>query len=143
MRTLALCLLAALSLSFAPAPLPRRDRNSGGDDLAKLQGDWTRVSFNGQPVGANLVVVKGDVWRANQPSDSWTMKLDQTKRPKHIDLIHATSKTGGSFRGVYKLEGDTFTYSVGNNVSEENRPRDFETTRPGAWVAVHKRVNKP
>lgn len=142
MRPAALCLLAGLALAFAPAPLPRRDRTGGGDDLARLQGDWTRVSFNGQPVSGNLIVVKGDVWRANSASDAWVMKLDPTKRPRHIDLVRVNSKNE-FFRGVYTLEGDTFTYSVGANVSEDQRPRDFATTRPNAWVAVHKRVVKP
>src|SRR5262245_35365090 len=42
MRPVALCLAAAVSLAFAPAPLPRRDRGpTATDDLARLQGDWT------------------------------------------------------------------------------------------------------
>lgn len=135
MRTIALCLVA-LALAFAPAPLPRRDRNKAEDDLARLQGSWGGVTHNGH-LSRDFVVVKGDLWRANTPDDSWIIKLDQTKRPRQINLIHSKTKAE-VFRGIYKFEGNQFTYSLGYNVKEEARPKDFEV-RGGSWVSVFER----
>src|SRR5262249_10122134 len=122
MRPIALCLAAAaVSLAFAPAPLPRRAPSPTGNDLSRLQGNWTRVTYNGHPTPYSLIVVKGDVWRVNVPNDAWVLKLDPTTRPKRIDLIKVGQQQP-SFRGVYTLEGDTFTYSLGYNVPEDKRP---------------------
>jgi uncharacterized protein (TIGR03067 family) len=137
MRTTALC-LAVAALAFAPAPFPKPPRNNKPeDDLAKLQGTWGGIPASGRKSGG-VAVVKGDVWRANTPHDSWTIKLDPTKRPRQIDLIKVGDKNT-FFRGIYKLEGDTFTYSLGFNVSEANRPKDFDTSRDDAWVSVFER----
>jgi len=60
-----------------------------------------------------------------------------TKKPKRVDFVRVDGQM--RFRGVYRLEGDTFTYSLLMNVSEAERPLDFDLTRPNAWVGVYKR----
>jgi len=134
-----LLLLAPLpSLAFAPAPFPKPERGLVDvDDVKKIQGTWVRVLHNGQPT-SGVIVVKDNVWRANIPSDSWYVKLDATKRPKQIDLVSVNNKDS-HFRGVYKLEGDTFTYSVRYRAKEAERALDFEVGKPNASVSVHKR----
>jgi uncharacterized protein (TIGR03067 family) len=141
MRPLALCSVAALSLAFAPAPLPRPQRGREGDDLARLQGVWENVNHNGRPYpqGRDLPEVKGDVWRHNTPLDSWTITLDPHSRPKRIDL-HGRNDKGVFFRGIYKIEGDTFTYSLRRMAQEHERPESFEPHPEHApWVSVFKR----
>jgi uncharacterized protein (TIGR03067 family) len=140
MRTLALSLAAAACLAFAPAPFPKPDRrDAGADDLTKLQGSWVRVLHNGQMQnGHDVVVVRGDVWRYNTPNDSWVMKFDPVKKPKHIDLIKVGDKNN-FFRGIYRLEGDTFTYSLRHYGTEQQRPMDYNPAGAFAWVSVYKR----
>jgi uncharacterized protein (TIGR03067 family) len=134
---LALAVAAAASLAFAPAPFPRAERaRKQQDDLQAMQGVWLRVTHNGQPARGDVVEVKGDVWRANVPGDSWTMKLDQTARPRRIDIIRV-GQPGNFFLGVYKLEGDVFTYSLRQYATEAARPLDFEPHNP--WVSVFER----
>jgi uncharacterized protein (TIGR03067 family) len=137
-RKLILLALAALpALAFAPAPFPRPERRPAEDDLAKIQGTWARVLYNERPT-TGVVVVKGDVWRANIPADAWIIKLDASKWPRRIDLVSVNNKNS-FFRGIYRLEGDTFSYSVRYRASEEDRARDFDAKRAGAAVSVHKR----
>jgi uncharacterized protein (TIGR03067 family) len=140
MRRFALFLVAA-SLAFAPAPLPRQKRDGGGDDLARFQGVWVEVSHNGRAIDSSpdVVEVKGDIWRANTPSDSWVITLHPHARPKAIDLVRVGDPKQ-FFRGIYKLEGDTFTYSIRDQGTEAQRPREFEPHRERApWVGVFKR----
>jgi uncharacterized protein (TIGR03067 family) len=140
MRSLALLLAATVCLAFAPAPFPKPDRReTGADDLTRLQGTWVRMLHNGQAQpGNDVVVVRGDVWRYNTPNDSWVMKFDTSKKPKHIDLIRVGEKAN-YFRGIYRLEGDTFTYSLRHYGSEQQRPMDYDTSRAYSWVSVYKR----
>lgn len=133
-----LCVVVSLMLAFAPAPLPRRERD-GGDDLRKLQGDWERIEHNGQrEAHPTPVTVRGDRMQYPSPDDLWTVVLDQKARPKRIDFVKV-NQTTNVFRGVYRLEGDTLTYSVRQNVSEQDRPLDFDAKRMGAWVSTYRR----
>src|SRR5262249_25232316 len=136
MRTTALCLIA-LTLAFAPAPFPRAKKKTTEDDLARLQGTWERVTLNGQAEPQlTVATIRGDRMQYPSAEDAWILKLDVTRRPKHVDFVHVQEKM--HFRGVYKLEGDTFTYSLSEG-AEQHRPTDFDTKRPGAWVGVYKR----
>ena len=139
MRTTALC-LAVLALAFAPAPLPRPDRGKPEDDLAKLQGDWSRVSYKGRAEQPPLTFrVAGDRTHYLPWADTaWIIKLDATRRPRRIDLVRV-GDPAEFYRGVYRLEGDRFTYLIENNVSEAERPTDFASPPRGAWVAVYER----
>ena len=132
----ALVALVASSLAFAPAPLPRREREKPQDDLAVMQGVWHRITHNGRQSHGDVVEIKGDVWRANVPDDSWKMKLDQRARPRRVALHHVSEPTN-FFIGIYKLEGDRFTYSIRQYAKEEERPLDFAAHQP--WVSVFER----
>jgi uncharacterized protein (TIGR03067 family) len=127
-------------MAFAPAPFPKAERNrQRGDDLAQLQGWWLIVSYNGRPHNGK-VEVKDKVWNNNHPNDMWTMTIDPSAQPKRIDLKGIAPQTG-SFRGIYKIEGDTLTYSLRYNAATEaDRPRDYDISGPGAWVMVFKRI---
>jgi uncharacterized protein (TIGR03067 family) len=137
MRTITLLLVSLGSLAFAPAPFPRTHQREGGDDLTKLQGTWMRTSLNGKPEKNTLVSIKGDRMDYGTSEDVWVVTVDMTKMPKRIDFVRVDGKM--TFRGVYRLEGDTFTYSLLMNVAEAERPLDFNLNRPNAWVGVYKR----
>ena len=140
MRPIALA-AALAGLAFAPAPFPR-SRDRGPDDLARLQGTWVRVLHNGRAQsGSDVVVVRDNVWRYNTPRDSWVMTLDAKGAPKRIDLVRVGEKNS-FFRGIYRLEGDTFTYSLRLNATEQQRPTDYRTTDPHSWVSVYKRLSR-
>ena len=140
MRTLALCLATALCLAFAPAPFPKSGRPAGNeDDLKKLQGKWLRVQSNGQPTDRAPATITGDRMQFSSASDAWILKLDATKSPRRIDFVKVGEK-GNFYRGVYRVEGDTFTYSIRYGASEENRPLSLDLDKRGdAWVQVYKR----
>jgi uncharacterized protein (TIGR03067 family) len=141
MRTLTLCLAAVLCLAFAPAPFPKSARTaSNEDDLTKLQGRWMRVLSNGDrdhvqvTITGNRMQFPGEAGR-----DAWILKLDPTRKPRRIDFVHVGDKNS-FFLGVYRLEGDTFTYSVRSRASEDNRPLNLDLDKRGdAWVQVYKR----
>jgi uncharacterized protein (TIGR03067 family) len=138
MRALTLVFLAALSFAFAPAPFPRPQRaGRQPDDLERLQGWWDDVSHNGRPSEA-VREIKGDIWNHDTPKDSWIITLAPHAQPPRIDLVRVGDRNS-FFRGIYKWEGDTFTYSVRYRCSEEDRPRDFDTTKPWSWVTELKR----
>ena len=64
----------------------------------------------------------------------YVLTLDPTKRPKRLDLVRADDPTD-FYRGIYRLEGDSFTYCIQDRISEADRPTDFDSGK-GAWVAV-------
>jgi uncharacterized protein (TIGR03067 family) len=138
-----LLVVAALAaLAFAPAPFPRTARQPEPDDLKKLQGVWVQESLNGRPVaGESAFRIQGEraIWEA--PGDVWVMKLDRTRTPTHVTFTHAFGRPT-TYLGVYRLEGDTFTYNVRANVPEAQRPLDFDTRHPLAYVAVYRRKNR-
>jgi len=139
MRRIVLTLLLALSsLAFAPAPFPRAERNTRQTNhLERLQGWWVLVKHNGRPTTLHFEV-RGKVWNHSSPKDAWAITLDPHAKPARIDLVGIAPQTG-HFRGIYKFEGDTFTYSLHLGGGEEDRPRDFDASRPDAWVSVFER----
>lgn len=139
MRATALA-VAILALAFAPAPFRKPDRFRAEDDLAKLQGDWLRVRYKGNAEPRPMTLrAEGGRIRYVPWDNSWTVRLDSTRRPRRIDIVRDDDPTE-FYRGVYRFEGDTFTYCIRNNVSEAERPLDFDpTAESGAWVAVFER----
>jgi uncharacterized protein (TIGR03067 family) len=141
MRATLLVLAVFVSLAFAPAPFPKTNRQAADqDDLKKMQGDWYRVEYDGEPERPPLHVrIVGDRLNFISASGTYTLRLNPTKRPKHIDIGTPDDQTE-LYRGVYRLEGDTFVYCLRRNVTELDRPLHFDTGRQGAWTAVYKRA---
>jgi uncharacterized protein (TIGR03067 family) len=143
MRATLLVLAAFGCLAFAPAPFPKTTRHVEQDDLKTIQGDWYRVEYDGQPEQPPLHVrIVGDQLNFISASGSYTLNLNPKKRPKHIDIRNSPNEQSPGYRGVYRLDGDTFTYCLRSNVAEADRPLHFDTGRQGAWTAVYKR-SKP
>jgi uncharacterized protein (TIGR03067 family) len=102
-------------------------------DLDTLQGDWTVTSLDadGQRMPAAAlagarVVVKGRRFTSVGMSATYegTVKLDQTKTPRHFDLVFtAGPEKGARNLGIYKLAGGRWTICLATRGSV--RPKTF------------------
>lgn len=122
-------------------------------DLDALQGVWTmqRLEINGKELGPTKIantqlVLKGDEYRTrikDKLQTGFKIKLDPTKEPAHIDMI--VSEPGSPdkvYKGIYKLEKDTFTVCRGIS-PEHERPTQFATwPDTGTFVVTWKREPK-
>jgi uncharacterized protein (TIGR03067 family) len=140
MRTMLLVVAALAGLAFAPAPFPRR--RAPVDDLTLLQGKWQRVESHGQVERDGVVVtITGTRMQFPSREDAWTLTLDQNRRPRRIDF----AQIGGmktDFRGVYRIEGDTFTYCVRHGASEAERPLSLDGDQKNVWLQVYRRQKR-
>jgi uncharacterized protein (TIGR03067 family) len=124
--------------------------NAAGDkkeDKDKLQGEWTVVSMDlsGMKLeGDDLkklqpLTIKGNDWTA--PSGGkFTIKLDPAKNPKQIDLQMEKGGQTSTWPGIYKIEGDTFTFCRSQGPDGE-RPKEFKSG-DGVALLVFKRAGK-
>jgi uncharacterized protein (TIGR03067 family) len=125
-------LLVLLCLAFAPAPLPKRDRQSKG--MLALVGVWDNKG------GDRIEFTPTHMKSIRYPRIQYHLRVDPTANPKTYDLIGVvgTGAEGMSWKGIYKVEGDTLTrhYRPANN----GRPASFEDRTPNTIIAVHTRV---
>ncbi|HEY3637947.1 MAG TPA: TIGR03067 domain-containing protein [Rhizomicrobium sp.] len=94
-----------------------RSAGNSADDLQQWQGTWkmTATTYEGAPQSADMAwVVKGNQYfiRMNGQLgvDPYMFKLDADK--KQIDVFHHDTPPGtfgGSWKGIYKIDGDTLT----------------------------------
>jgi uncharacterized protein (TIGR03067 family) len=148
-------ILLALGVVLLLAAAPPAQRPQG--DKGRLQGTWelAAVEVNQAPVSlkdlkegdqimVGTLVVKGDTYSFHMGSKNsleLTYKLNPKATPKAIDLtVTAGPQKGKVFRGIYRLERDTYT--VCRNVEPgKDRPTAFRTTpKSGLMLVVWKRV---
>jgi uncharacterized protein (TIGR03067 family) len=119
-----------------------------GEDAEKLQGTWTMASFevNGDPVPeeqlkTGKLVVKGDQYTPMLGDNSltYTFKLDPTKNPKTIDF---KPQDGGTLKGIYELDGDTFK-TCRPLLPGEDRPTEFSSKADSGLLVVVWKRQKP
>jgi uncharacterized protein (TIGR03067 family) len=139
--------LVTLSLAFAPAPFPRPD--SPKDDLKKMQGTWERVALtiggaaHPEAPGQITIVITGTHLQFPSPQDAWTITLDAGKKPRHFDYRGAAPPVQKiTFRGIYRLEGDTLTICCVESARGEDRPTKFESLGGQVWLQVYKRKKR-
>ncbi len=119
-----------------------------GKDLDKLQGTWVRVSVvrDGKEVPADQfknskLTIQGDKYTLDEGKDkrSGTFKVDASKTPHTLDIISdAGPNKGKTLKGIYKIEGDTFTYCVAG--PGKDRPTEFSSKEgSGHTLLVNKR----
>jgi uncharacterized protein (TIGR03067 family) len=119
-----LTLAAAL---FAPGDEPKPD--DAKKELEKLQGSWTimKVERDGDDLGGLAggaeMEIEGEKYTA--PGIAASFKLDPSKDPKAIDISYTEGPAAGqTVKGIYKLEGDTFT--ICRALAESgDRPKEF------------------
>jgi uncharacterized protein (TIGR03067 family) len=105
--------------------------DDGGDDLAKMQGDWvpTEVVANGELLPKEVIsglklTIKGAEYflqSADQPARG-SFKLKASTSPKSIDV---TTDSGDRAEGIYELSGDTLRVCHANNGGA--RPTEFKS----------------
>jgi uncharacterized protein (TIGR03067 family) len=137
-------LAPGLLLAAAPAVA------AGGTDQEGLQGTWALVSVEvnqqtisiesmkaASPVRAARLVVQGQryTFHLGEKPLEMVYQLDPDKSPKEIDLTVGRGPNEGKvFRGIYRLEGDTFT--ICRHVEPgKDRPTAFGT-RPGSGLML-------
>jgi uncharacterized protein (TIGR03067 family) len=117
---------------------------SATNDKARLQGTWRIVSveIDKKPLSMDdlkdaRLVVSGDHYSFALGKDRLeiTYKMDEGKKPKAIDLtIVEGPEKGKTYRGIYKLEGDTYTICRSTEPNNE-RPTGF-ATQPGSGLMI-------
>ncbi|HEV3163008.1 MAG TPA: DUF5004 domain-containing protein [Isosphaeraceae bacterium] len=119
-------ILLALGL-FAAGEDPKTD--DAKKDQEKLQGTWTmsKLERDGedllQQAGAVEVVFKDDTYKNDFVAAKF--KLDPSKTPKAIDVTYTEGNAvGQTFKGIYKLDGDTLTICRAND-EKADRPTEF------------------
>ena len=107
-------------------------------DLEGLQGTWKLVSamqdgkaLPDDEVKKSTIVIKDDAFHfpglaEDATSRSGTIKVDATKRPKHMDTISTEKEV---MLGIYELEGDG--YRVCFAPVGKPRPSEF-ASNPGS-----------
>jgi uncharacterized protein (TIGR03067 family) len=116
--------------------------------LEKMQGDWAVVSIEDD--GANLpeaeaakysITIKDDKFVINGPDkkESMTIKLDPTKKPAEIDLLHDDpQKKGMKVLGIYEL-GDGALKIAGRDKGDM-RPTEFKSSKDVSVVVLKRKA---
>jgi uncharacterized protein (TIGR03067 family) len=151
MRTCAAFITAAGSLAVtlgllaADTPPPDAARK----EYARFEGTWRFASIEmegkqlpGEDVKGSRMVLKGDRFTVESGPVAYrgTFKVDLGKKPKQIDVTFTEGpEKGKTFRGIYTLEGDTYTVCIGP--PGKDRPAEF-VSKPGSGhvLEVLKRV---
>jgi RNA polymerase sigma-70 factor (ECF subfamily) len=172
LKTLLLVLgtgLLACGLLFAeglpsgkhPENMPQETRPVGKEKqvkgLKELEGIWKVVSLETEGKKAPEAELKGMRWtfkgsslhitdETDQAGGMCTVKVDPSKKPKHIDITSEEGPTKGkTVQGIYKLEKGRLIVSVQEvQNAGQGRPTDFTTAaKDGPGVAILERVKDP
>jgi uncharacterized protein (TIGR03067 family) len=113
-------------------------------DISKLQGTWRLVAgeeggiaIPPQNFGVNThLVVSGSTatFKSGRRVATGTITVDETKRPKWIDLDIGTIGNEVVSPGIYELNGDTLRLFLASSGAE--RPKEFKT-KEGTPQRIH------
>jgi uncharacterized protein (TIGR03067 family) len=126
-----LLLLAVLTAAFAPAPLPRRERQ--GKEVPDICGVWENERVR-------IAITPTHYKALTRPGYEYDVRIDPSANPKTIDMtgIAGTKADGWKWKGIYKVEGDTLTQCYRR--AEYGRPAAFADRSKETITAVYKRV---
>ena len=113
------------------------------NELEKLQGVWNFVSlelegtkFSEQMFKGSKIMIKGDTFTsiAGGITYTGTVKIDDTKNPKTIDMIFTGGpEKGKTSLGIYELDSDNWKICLG--LAGRDRPKEY-VTKPGSGHAL-------
>ena|SRR5579872_900563 len=119
-------------------------------DLELLQGEWAMISLEIKGVKSpeetltqHKLKIEGDKWSVTTGAKSGmkaVIKIDEATSPRTLDLNYQVGQGEVLSLGIYKIEGDTFTFCRTGGYKE--RPTEFKTTPDAYILAVWKRVTK-
>lgn len=134
-------MFAALTMSLALVAAPVPAEGEDAKALTALQGTWKLVAV--EEKGGKLEDIKdkdmrftfkgnGLLWREdNGEVNSFTVKLDTSKTPAHIDITAKLKDgPGRTAYAVYAVKGNRLTICFGRNATPdepEDRPRELKT----------------
>jgi uncharacterized protein (TIGR03067 family) len=126
--------VAALVLATGAAQAGERD------DYQRLQGTWIQVEHgsvgNVGPSPKGLHVTVTDDKMVLSGSAHYVLKLNTTRTPREVDMtvVSDNANKPRTFKGIYKLEGDTFIIHFARI---GDRPKNFTDGADG-YVRVMK-----
>jgi uncharacterized protein (TIGR03067 family) len=133
-------LAGLLALSVGAVAAPTKDKKEEKDDAKKMEGTWVITSWEQGGFALPAEGIEGAKWTVKGDKYTFTMggnveegtfKLDSSKKPATIDLdITAGNCKGNAQPGIYKIDGDTMTFSF-NKPGEKGRPTEFKSTEEG------------
>ncbi len=141
MRSALACGVALVLAAVAPAGGEREEQ-------LRLKGTWELVELGYvgavKPVGSKnfSITIIGDKMTLSAKV-TWVLRLAPTREPREVDLTVVAGTTSKSkvYKGIYKLEGDTFTIHY---TLTGDRPKNFTDGADNkVRVMKLKRVNKP
>jgi uncharacterized protein (TIGR03067 family) len=141
-------LLSCVCAMFLGAAAFDQGDAAGKKDHQGLQGTWRVTKFvsAGKEEPLDLakkitIIIEGDkvIFKldADVISES-TMKLDATKKPKHMDATRTSGSEKGQIRlGIYELNGDTLKIAgFDSDVALKKRPASFDD-KSGPTTVMH------
>jgi len=98
-----------------------------------LQGRWTGAAgeHDGRPLDAikgGVMTITGDAFEVRTASGNLlrgTLKVDTSKSPLQMDLLHAD---GARWEAIYEVSGDTFRLNYVEAGGKDGRPEAFATS---------------
>jgi uncharacterized protein (TIGR03067 family) len=128
--------LASLALILAPVP---EDANEKA--LKALQGKWRIVATEdrgGKPEkddSKEFLTFNADTltWQRYSTVDKWTVKIDPSKTPAHINFTAKVGEKTRTIHAIYEIKGGRLAICFGNNATPDDpadRPGELKTGSP-------------
>jgi uncharacterized protein (TIGR03067 family) len=125
MRRPLVCLALLIVITTAAA--------SAQDPSAALQGRWvvTGGEHNGKPMDSlngGVMTITGNAFEIRTASGNilkGTLRLDPSKTPLHMDMIHAD---GAQWEAIYETTADTLRLNYVVKGEKDPRPASFKTS---------------
>jgi uncharacterized protein (TIGR03067 family) len=125
---------------------------AGAKDPGTLQGKWTAVraerdAREAADIVGHLLLVDGDRFSIQEKGMTiyeGTLGLDTSAGPGAIDFKHTGDSSGGkTWRGIYRIDGDTLTICDNAGDLQQGRPTSFDTQpNSGNVLVVFKRAQQ-
>jgi uncharacterized protein (TIGR03067 family) len=133
----------------AGTPVPTDPVDAAGDARA-IQGSWSQVGFTvlGQAepladeIRQTVLEVSVTKWTFREPNQlgiEATYRIDATKSPREIDVVHTGGLATLRFLGIYELSGDELKVCFNNGLPQSARPESFDSKAAGTTGMTFKR----